>query len=99
MASTKTLPAPELSVPQIKKWKTEQAAFRRLLPDLLRTQIGEFVAIHEGQVVESGVDKIEVARRAYERFGYIPIFVSQVIAGSPEPIRVPSTRRIDGAGA
>jgi hypothetical protein len=34
------------------------------------------VAIHEGQVVESGSDKLDIAGRAYARFGYVPIFVT-----------------------
>lgn len=96
MSSIETLPAPDLSAPHQDKWRREQLAFRQLLPELLRTHLGEFVAIHEGRVVESGVDKIEVARRAYERFGYIPIFISRVDAGPPAPVRIPSPRRLDG---
>ena len=96
MESIVTLPAPELSAPSDDKWKREQRAFHDLLPDLLRTHLGEFVAIHNGCVVDSGVEKLEVARRAYERFGYIPIFVSRVVTGPSAPIRIPSPRRFDG---
>jgi hypothetical protein len=81
MRSIETLPAPDLPASDDDKWRREQGAFRRLLPELLRTHPGEFVAIHEGRVVGSGLDRIEVARLAYERFGYIPIFVSRVAAG------------------
>jgi hypothetical protein len=96
MSSMETLPAPDLSAPHEDKWRREQRAFRQLLPELLRTHLGEFVAIHEGRVVESGVEKLDVARRAYERFGYIPIFISRVVADSPAPARMPSPRRLDG---
>ena len=99
MESIETLPAPDLSAPHDDKWRREQRAFRQLLPELLSTHLDEFVAIHEGRVVESGVDKLEVARRAYERFGYIPIFISRIVAGPPEPIRIPSPRRLDGPSA
>ena len=99
MSSTETLPAPDLAAPHEDKWRREQRAFRQLLPELRLTHLDEFVAIHEGQVVGSGVDKLDVARRAYERFGYIPIFVSRVIAGTPEPARIPSPRRLDGPSA
>ena len=99
MESIETLPAPDLSAPHDDKWRREQRAFRQLLPELLRTHLDKFVAIHEGRVVESGVDKLEVARRAYERFGYIPIFVSRVDANSPAPARMPSPRRLDGPSA
>ena len=86
--SIETLPAPDISSPGEDKWKREQRAFRQLLPELQLAHPDEFVAIHEGRVVGSGVDKIEVARRAYERFGYIPIFVSRVVADPPSPIRI-----------
>ena len=99
MSSMETLAAPDLAAPLDDKWKREQRAFHQLLPELLRTHLDEFVAIHEGRVVESGVDKLDVARRAYERFGYIPIFISRIVAGPPAPIRIPSPRRLDGPSA
>jgi hypothetical protein len=96
MSTTGTLPAPDLSARHEDKWRREQRAFHVLLPGLLRTSPGQFVAVHEGQVVESGEDKLAVARRAYERFGYVPIFVSRVVAGPLTPVRVPSPRRFEG---
>jgi hypothetical protein len=61
----------------------------------LRTHRDQYVAIHEGQVVESGVDQIEVAERAYARFGYIAILVTPV-TDRPRPIlRMPSPRLLD----
>jgi hypothetical protein len=78
------------------KWRREQRAFRQLLSELLQTCPGQFVAIHEGCVVESGDDKIEVARCVQARFGYIPIFISRVLAGTPESEGIPSPRRLDG---
>ena len=70
MPSVESLPAPDLTVPGDDKWRQEQRAFHRLLPDLLRTHRDLFVAIHEGRVIESGDDKLEVAQCAYNRFGY-----------------------------
>ena len=99
MNTTETWPAPELSTRNDDKWRREQRAFHDLLPGLLHTNPGQFVAIHEGQVVESGDDKLAVARRAYDRFGYVPIFVSRVAAGPPVPARVPSPRRLEGPAA
>jgi hypothetical protein len=75
------------------KWRSEQQAFCRLLPELLRSHAGQFVAIHEGRVVESGDDKLDVARRAYAQFGYIPIFVSKVSGGPITPVRLPTPRQ------
>ncbi len=76
------------------KWRREQQAFYRLLPELLRTHRDQFVAIHEDRVVESGADKLDVARRAYARFGYLPIFVSKVTERPLMTTRIPSPRLV-----
>ena len=94
MSTTELLPAPVLPTPPEDKFRKEQQAFYRLLPELLRTHRDQYVAIHEGQVVESGPDKLEVARLAYSRFGYIPIFVSQVTERPLKPFRIPSPRLV-----
>ena len=65
MKVIKTLPAPVLPSHSDERFRREQQAFRRLLPELLRTYLDRYVAIHEGQVVESGADQIEVAERTY----------------------------------
>jgi len=95
MESVEILPAPNFAVPLDDKWRREQRAFRQLLPELLHTHLDEFVAIHDGRVVEAGVDKLDVARRAYERFGHIPIFVSRVALVPSSPVRFPSPRPVD----
>jgi hypothetical protein len=92
MSSTELLPAPVLPEPPDDKWRQEQRAFHKLLPELLRTHRDQFVAIHEGQIAESGTDKLKVAERAYARFGYVPIFVSLVTNQPRKPIRIPSPR-------
>ena len=93
MSTTEHLPAPVLPPPPEDKFRREQQAFHRLLPELVRTHRDQYVAIHEGQVVESGADKIEVAERAYARFGYIPILVT-LVTDRPRPvIRIPSLGR------
>lgn len=93
MHSNETQPAPELSARDDGKWRQEQRAFDRLLPELLQSHRDQFVAIHEGRVVEAGEDKLDVARRAYKRSGYLPIFVGRVAEGPAAPIRIPSPRR------
>ena len=94
MSSIETLPAPVLPSPPASKFRQEQKAFLHLLPELLRTHANQYVAIHDGQVVGSGADQIEVAERAYARFGYIPILVT-FVTDQPRPvIRVPSPRLV-----
>ena len=92
MNQVDVFPAPLLPVPAEDKWRSEQRAFRSLLPELLKTHRGQYVAIHQGRVVESGLDKLDVAGRAYARFGYVPIFVSLVTDQQPLPVRLPSPR-------
>ncbi len=92
MPATETLPAPGLPEIGEDKWRREQRAFHRLLPHLLESYRGKYVAIHEGKVVESGSDKLDVAGRAYARFGYVPIFVSLVTDQLRAPVRIPSPR-------
>lgn len=57
MSEPTIFPAPEIPIPPENQWRREQKAFRKLLPSLLNTHRGQYVAIHEGQVVESGSDK------------------------------------------
>ena len=92
MSSTELLSAPALPCPPEDKWRREQRAFHRLLPQLLSTHRDQFVAIHDEQLVECGADKLAVARRAYSRFGYVPIFVTLVTDRPLVPGRIPSPR-------
>ena len=94
MSSLDILPAPALPVPPEDKWRRERRAFHRLLPELLKNHQGQYVAIHDGQAVESGTEKLEVAGRAYARFGYVPIFVSLVTDQPLAPIRIPTPRPV-----
>jgi hypothetical protein len=97
MSPAETRSAPTLPARPDDKWRREQQAFYRLLPELLGSDRGRFVAVHEGRVVESGDDKLDVARRAYARFGYVPIYVTRVTEPSTVSVRVPSPRlRSDG---
>ena len=67
MSAIETLPAPELcfAAPVDDKWERERRAFVRMLPELLVTHRDQFVAVHQGQVVASGPDKISVALQAF----------------------------------
>jgi hypothetical protein len=67
------IPAPEPS-----KGEREYQAFLRLLPELLRTHQGQYVAIHDGQVVDTDTSDIVLVQRVHGRFGYIPIHVGLV---------------------
>jgi hypothetical protein len=92
MNDVDTIPAPTIPIPRKSKLNEEQEAYRRLLPDLLKTHRDLYVAIHEGQVVESGPDKLAVAATAYSRFGYLPILVTLVTDAPPNVVHIRSPR-------
>jgi len=96
MKRPNVLPAPriDLSPPTEDKWEKERRAFHRLRPSLLRSHLGKYVAIHHCKVVDSGADQIALAMRVYKRFGYVPIYVGQVLAEPPPPVRIPSPRSV-----
>jgi hypothetical protein len=85
--SETTPPAIEVHLPEppLTKFERERRAFYRLLPELLNTHRGQYVAIHEEQVVDSGPERLPVAMRVLERIGPADIYVGLV---SVEPRQV-----------
>jgi hypothetical protein len=81
-----TIPAPEAS-----KGEREYQAFLRLLPELLPTHRGRYVAVHNGQVVDADADDIALIRRVHSRIGYVPIHVGIVTEQLPVE-RIPHYR-------
>jgi hypothetical protein len=91
----RTVPAMPPPVPKDPKLKREYETFLRLYPELLKALYGNYVAIHEGQVVDSGEDKLAVAAQAYARHGYVPIYVHLVTDQPQQLDRIPSPRLAD----
>ena len=86
--------APDLSTVLAKDdpWRRDQRAFAAMLPSLLATHRGQYVAVHDGKVVVSGADKVEVALEAYLRVGYGPLYVGLVTLEPRQPVRMPYFR-------
>ena len=99
MTQAEVLPAPELEafVHGKSKWEQERSAYWRLLPTLVSKYRDQYVAIHEGQVVDSGTNQVELALRVYRRFGYIPIYVGLVSNDPWRMFRVPTPRILGDA--
>jgi hypothetical protein len=100
MSTPEIFPAPVLDLPQPldDKWKREQRAFFSMLPELLTTHRGLYVAIHEGRVVQAGPDNVQVALQAYRAHGYAPMYIDLVAEHPLPPVRIPSPRVIPAAG-
>jgi hypothetical protein len=94
MSESITLPAPviDLTPPPRNKWEREYRAFLRLLPSLLQTHRGKYVAIHNEQVVDSGDDRLELIFRALAKVGGESIHVDLVTEQPLPPIRLPHYR-------
>src|SRR3954454_16816254 len=77
MSDVTILPAPEIEPPATREnaWERERRAFFQLLTSLLKTNPGQYVAVHDGTVVAFGSDRINVALSAYERVGHVPLYV------------------------
>jgi hypothetical protein len=98
---TVTLPAPVLGpTRQPSKWEREYQAFLHLLPELLKTHRGKFVAIHNEKMVDSDSDELALILRVHREHGYVPIHVDLVTEQPPPIHRLPHYRlyRPQGSG-
>jgi hypothetical protein len=86
------MPMVNVSVPPLGKWEREFQAFQRLLPELQKTHLGKYVAVHEERIVDSDQDEIAFILRVHAKHGYVPIHVERVTIQAPAPIRVPHYR-------
>src|SRR5437879_4382227 len=77
----------KVPVPELSKGDREYQAFLRLLPELLQEYRGRYVAIHDGQVVDSDGDDIVLMQRVHARLGYVPIHVG-FVSESPPLVRI-----------
>ena len=55
----------------------ERAAFQRLLPELLKTHRGQFVAIQDGYLIDADMDENALARRTFLRADK-PVYIQEV---------------------
>ena len=100
MSDVTILPAPDLNLEESADhaWNEDRRAFLRLLPTLLATNHGQYVAVYRGHVIAGGPDQVEVARQSYAKVGYVPIYVGLVTDVPPLPVRIPSPRLLPGRG-
>jgi len=80
--------AVELPSRELPKGEAEYQSFLRLLPQLLGTHHGKYVAIHNGQVVDSDTDDVALILRVQAKVGYVPMYVGLVTEARPV-VRIP----------
>jgi hypothetical protein len=74
------------------KIAAEQAAYEQLHSELKRTHFGQWVAVHDGQVVDTGTDNVALHRRVLARYGDTAILITQVEDSPRREIQVRSPR-------
>jgi len=84
--------APHLAFVPDKQWGRERELFYRMLPELLPTYRGQYVAILGGAVVGHGDESRCVSLEAHRRYGEVPIYIGRVSEQPAAPIRIPSAR-------
>ncbi|MFQ6133161.1 MAG: hypothetical protein ACE5R4_14060 [Armatimonadota bacterium] len=79
----------------------ERDSFHRLKAELLPDHGGKYAAVYQGEVTVIGDSSIEVAREAYEKHGYVPLYIGLVAeddrvvrVSSPRLSAVPEARRL-----
>ena len=99
MSETITTPIFDVCVPvpALSKGEREYRAFLHMLPGLLATHRGMYVAIHEGQVIDSDANDIVLIQRVHARIGYVPIYVG-LVSEERQVARVPHYREYRPAG-
>jgi hypothetical protein len=65
---------------QLGRLEHNRRAFQRLLPELLKTHTGQFVAIHQEKLVDADPDRAALIQRI-RALGYHSVYIQRVISG------------------
>ncbi len=78
------------------KIDAEVAAFVTLHPELWRTRAGQWVAIHNGKLVDADPDRVALYRRVRDLYGKVPVLIREVTTDPEQEIwlRTPSTGKV-----
>jgi len=78
--------------------KDEVQAFERMHPQLVKQYLGQFVAVHEGQIVDADVDFEALFLRLEKRLGDVPVLIRPVSVEPTPELRAPGPRLERSAG-
>ena len=71
------VPAPRADLEDAPFWQ-EVEAFNRFPQPLIDEYYGQYVAVYNGNIVDSDRDEGELALRFYRTFGYVPVYIHKV---------------------
>jgi len=74
------------------KIHAETEAFWAMYPQLLERYSGQYVAVHEGKVVDTGPDLAELYQRVRECYGDTPVLLTKVLPDSTRELVFRSPR-------
>ncbi len=67
-----------------RKMQREMNAFFQLHARLLADHAGDYVAIHQGKVIDHDADQLALFQRVEQRYGDTPVLIKQVLADPEE---------------
>lgn len=79
--------------PELDMFNNERDAFMKMKDDLLKDEnlVGKFVAVYKGEIVGVDQDNRKLAKRVYEKYGYVPIYIDK-LEEKEKILRMPSPR-------
>ncbi len=80
---------------QQQKINQEQQQYEAQHPALLKSYSGEYIAMHQGAVVDHDGDRVVLRRRVRARFGDTPVLITPVLAEMRQIITVRSPRLLE----
>ncbi len=80
---------------QQQKINQEQQQYEAQHPALLKSYSGEYIAMHQGAVVDHDGDSVVLRRRVRARFGDTPVLITPVLAEMRQIITVRSPRLLE----
>lgn len=81
-----------IDLPSNETWLQGRRDFLKLLPRLRQTHLGRWVAINNGQVIDSDEEEMTLRQRVEYAFSGQMIFISQVQDETLPPLRLPHAR-------
>lgn len=92
--TVETVPSKQQSPLGQQGFLTEVAAFEKLKPSLLKTHLGQVVAVYQEKVVAVGSSREAVLQEVTTEFGNVPCYIEWVEENVPRKIRFPAIRHV-----